>query len=266
MNFVVTTGQHATEIETIQAKKWAQTFEMPFASRKNQSLVAIKERYQATNVLIATKNGPVVHTPGGDFFFHLSMAELRIKNIINGKHDHMVAAMGLKPGMSVLDCTIGLGTDAIVASLAVGSGGRVVGLEASSLIAFITKEGLKNFAPKEAYISEALTRIQVQNIDYHGFLKALPVSSFDVVYFDPMFRQPIERSSNLKPMRYLADNRPLTVETLRCACLVAREKVIIKETHGSGEFERLGIDTIVGGKYSRISYGVIAIKDKAGID
>jgi 16S rRNA G966 N2-methylase RsmD len=102
----------------------------------------------------------------------------------------------------------------------------------------------------------------VTNRDYYSYLKTLGAKSFDVVYFDPMFRQPIDSSSNLKPIRYLADNRPLTLEALSYARIVARERVVIKETHGSGEFKRLGIDTIVGGKYSSISYGVIDTKDK----
>jgi hypothetical protein len=261
MNFVVTTGQHPTEKEFALAQRWSKVLGAPLAFRKNMSLARLKEGYAVDALLVVTKNGPVVHTAGGDFFFHLSMAELRIKNLINGKHDHMVAAMGLKEGMSVLDCTLGLATDALVASLAVGGAGKVVGLEASALIAFVTEYGLKNFALQEEYLKEAFTRIQVINIDFNSYLRTLPANSFDVVYFDPMFRQPIQKSSTLKPIRYLADNRPLAVEALNYATRIAKKRVVIKETHDSTEFKRLGISTIVGGKYSSISYGVIDTRD-----
>lgn len=49
----------------------------------------------------------------------------------------MVEAMDLKPKMSVLDCTLGLGTDATVASYIVGENGKVVGLESATLIYLI---------------------------------------------------------------------------------------------------------------------------------
>lgn len=257
MTFVITTVQHAERKELSLTELWADRFKVPFVPRNNQSLAFIRERYQADVLLIATKQGPLVHTAGGDFFFHLSMAELRIKNLLNGKHDHMVAAMGLEPGMEVLDCTLGLSTDAIVASLAVGDGGRVVGLEASPLIALITEYGLKNFKAEDILIKKALERIEVIHADYHSYLEKIPKNSFDVVYFDPMFRQPIQTSSNLKPIRFLADTRPLTREALDLASIAARKKVVVKETRGSSEFQRLGIESIMGGKYSSISYGVI---------
>lgn len=267
MNFVVTTAQHPTEKEIRWAEKWAQILRVPFVPRDNQSLVLIKNRYAVGIILIAAKNGPVVHTAGGDFFFHLSMAELRIKNIISGKHDHMVAAMGLEPGMSVLDCTLGLASDAIVTSLIVGSSGTVVGLEAAPLIALITQYGLQHFVCEEQSIQEALQRIEVENIEYSDYLAALPAKSMDIVYFDPMFRQPIQSSSNLKPIRYLADNRPLNEQVLKDACRVAKKKVVVKEAHDSSEFKRLGIHNILGGKYSSVSYGVIDVQgNKAGAD
>lgn len=60
------------------------------------------------------------------------MAELRIKNIIDGNPDHMTTVMGLTKGMSALDCTLGLGTDAIVASYIAGESGLIQALEGSA--------------------------------------------------------------------------------------------------------------------------------------
>ncbi len=260
MDLIVTTAGQPSACVVQTAKQMAAALNAPFVERNRQSLAAIREQYKVSNIIVAAVDGPIVHTSNGEYFFHLSMAELRIKNLLNGKHDHMVAAMGLAAGMSVLDCTLGLATDAIVASFVTGESGQVVGLESSPIIALITRLGLQNFAlePQPEYdITSALRRIKVENADYFQYLLAVPDCSFDVVYFDPMFRQPIYKSSNLHPIRNLADNRSLTPEAVEQACRIARQKVVIKEAAGSGEFSRLGITTIVGGKYSSIQYGII---------
>ncbi|SDD43558.1 class I SAM-dependent methyltransferase [Sporomusa acidovorans] len=258
IDLIVTTAQHATSSIIKQAEATADKLSVPFIPRKGLSLAAIKQEYQISELLVITGNGPVIHTAAGEYFFHLSMAELRIKNLKSGNHDHMTTAMGLTAGMSVLDCTLGLATDAIVASFVIGEHGLITGLESSPLIAFITGYGLQNFvvASDPALIS-ALRRIKVHNADYSEHLKACANNSFDVVYFDPMFRAPIQKSSNVKPIRSLANKQPITVEAIRQACRVARKRVVVKETTGSGEFVRLGIKTVVGGKYSSIHYGVI---------
>lgn len=260
MDLIVTTAQQPSACIVQTAKHMAAALNVPFIERNRHSLAAIREQYKVSNIIVAAVNGPIVHTGNGEYFFHLSMAELRIKNLLNGKHDHMVAAMGLAAGMSVLDCTLGLATDAIVASFVAGEDGLVVGLENSPIIAMITRLGLQNFVLEpqpEHDITSALRRIKVENADYFHYLLALPDCSFDVVYFDPMFRHPIYKSSNLNPIRNLADNRSLTLEAVKEACRIARQKVVIKEAAGSGEFSRLGITTIVGGKYSSIKYGII---------
>jgi hypothetical protein len=209
-------------------------------------------------IVVAAQNGPVVHTPGGEYFFHLNLAQLRIKNLKDGKHDHMVTAMDLQPGLTVLDCTLGLATDAIVASFVVGDAGGVTGLEASPLVAAIAAAGLAQFCSGQDETDAALRRIAVRNADHNSYLASLPAASFDVVYFDPMFRNPIHASSNLAPLRYLADSRPLSPAALAAARRVARRRVIVKEANNSPEFRRLGIDTTLGGRYSSIHYGVVA--------
>lgn len=261
MELLVTTIQSPSYTVEQLAQQISTTLQIPFIPRDRQSLTAMKNSYQVENVVVVTKEGPVVHTLGGEYFFHLSMAELRIKNLINGKNDHMIAAMSLTTGMSVLDCTLGLATDAIVASFIVGHTGKVVGIEASSIIAFIANYGLQHFNHKEECITKALRRIQVQHMNCLEALRALPNNSFDIVYLDPMFRQPIYSSSNLKPLRYLADNSPLTEGTITDACRVAKKRVVIKEANHNNEFGRLGVTTICGGKYSSIQYGIIKVEE-----
>jgi len=171
----------------------------------------------------------------------------------------MVSAMSLKPGMSVLDCTLGLATDAIVASFVTGPTGSIIGVEKSPIVAFIARYGLEHFITDEEGITEALRRIEVRQAHSYKYLTTLADNSYDIVYFDPMFRQPIYSSSNVKPLRYLADNSALTKNTLKEACRVAKQRVVVKESSKSNEFTRLGITAIYGGKYSSVHYGVIEI-------
>lgn len=258
MELIITTV-HKPPLSVVQmAEGMAATLSIPFVPRDRHSLAAIREKYEVSELIVATADGPIAYSEAGEYFFHLSMAGLRIKNLINGKHDHMVTAMGLNAGMSVLDCTLGLATDAIVASFVTGANGMITGLESSPVIALITRYGLKNFSvDSEVDITSALRRIQVNNADYCQYLEFLPDNSFDIIYFDPMFRNPINKSSSLKPIRTLADMRPITPEAIRQACRVARQKVVVKEAAGSSEFARLGIVTTAGGKYSSIKYGII---------
>lgn len=269
IKLIVTTSSTPDPDTTAAALALAAELNAPFQARGANSLPNIKNQCQAEAVLVVSKDKPVVHTAGGQYFFHLSMAEMRIKNLLDGKNDHMADAMGLTAGMSVLDCTLGLATDAIVASYITGRTGRVVGLESSSVIALITGMGLKNFSPlrgqapptDEFKITGALRRIVLKNADYLDYLTTLPAKSFDVVYFDPMFRRPVRKSSNLAPVRALADDKPLSLKAVAEACRVARRRVVMKEASGSGEFAKLGFFNIHGGKYSSVKYGVIFVED-----
>ncbi|HWR43071.1 class I SAM-dependent methyltransferase [Sporomusa sp.] len=263
MNLIVTTAQKPSPDVIRLANDIAARLCVQFIPRNSHSLATIREKYEVCDLIVVASNGPIIHTAAGEYFFHLSMAELRIKNLINGKHDHMVIAMGLEAGMSVLDCTLGLATDAIVASFVAGETGIVTGLESSQVIALITGYGLQNFTvDSEADITSALRRVKVENAEYCQYLEELPDNSFDIVYFDPMFRNPIYKSSNVNPIRTLANMSPLTPEAIRQACRVAKQKVVVKEAVGSSEFARLGLFTVVGGKYSSIKYGVIDCRPK----
>jgi hypothetical protein len=244
-----------SEIE--QAKEIAAFLQLPYVKRNRRSLNTLRRLYQTETLIVAADSGPKINSPDGELFFHIGMAALRIKNIRDGKPDHMAAAMGLNQGMSVLDCTLGLGTDAIVASMLTGGRGTVIGLEASSLIAFITGWGLAKLSTDSNEITSAMRRITVLSADYRQYLSALPDNYVDIVYFDPMFRRPVHSSSGIRPLRDFADTSCLTEADLRQACRVAKQRVVVKETHGSPEFERLGITTLVGGRYSSIQYGVV---------
>lgn len=213
--------------------------------------------YKVDGIIVVAQNKISYHHSEGEFFFHPGKSNLRIKEIKAGKTDQMIKAMELKPGYSILDCTLGLATDAIVASYVAGKTGKVVGLESSPIIATLVEIGLKDYDKGRQEIVEAMRSISVICTEHNAYLTHLPPGSYDIVYFDPMFRRPkYNARCPVDPLRPLADHRPLGVETIKMASQVARRRVVIKERRGSKEFERLGADIVMGGNYAPVQYGV----------
>lgn len=169
----------------------------------------------------------------------------------------MIGAMSLRAGDSVLDCTMGLGTDAIVASYAAGAAGRVTGLESSAIIAELVKRGLSAYQDDDQDIKLAMRRINVINKNNKEYLASLEAGSYDIVYLDPMFRFPRLMSSAINTARMLANHDPVDCETVELAINVAARRVVMKERRGSAEFDRLGFKHIIGGRHAPVSYGVI---------
>ncbi len=256
-NFIVTTTRKQDSTQETFAEELSLKLGGKFIKREDFSLDTLKKTYDAENILLVKKNSLSIVTADGELFFHPNTAHLRIKNLRCGAGDRLIDALKISDGSTVLDCTLGLGSDAIVESFIAGAAGKVVALEINPLIAEVVSYGLKNFSDDSLHILEAMRRVEVINADCAEFLKTCPNDSFDVVYFDPMFRRPIKKSSGLNSIRPLADNRPLTLEIIREAYRVAKLRVVMKEHSGSTEFERLGFKVLGGGKYSSIAFGVI---------
>lgn len=183
------------------------------------------------------------------------MADLRLKHVAAGESDHLIEALALKPGMKVLDCTLGLASDAIVASYAVGATGKVVGVEASPLLAFVVARGLACYETGRQDVDAAMRRIKAVHARADDYLQNVPPDSFDAVYFDPMFRFGVKTSANMKPLRPLAYEKEVNAEIIELA-LKAAPRVVIKER--SESFLRgLGCTEIQGGRHSRVKYGII---------
>lgn len=189
-------------------------------------------------------------------FFHPSTSVQRVKNLLEGRSDPMVTAMGLEPGMSVLDGTLGVGSDAIVSSFVVGPEGRVVGLESVRELAVLTRWGMAHYQGPNKAVEEAMRRVQVIHADHASFLAEAEAKSFDVVYFDPMFRDPVAQSAAMAPWRLAADPRPVTPQVIEEARRVARYRVVLKERKGSPVFEELGAQHVEGRRSGRIAYGI----------
>jgi hypothetical protein len=231
----------------------------PFIPRNRRSLEVLLQENQADGVVVWYNDGPVLYNGKDKFFFHPSMAKNRLSAYRkHGTEDPFANACQIEDGDSVLDCTLGLGADAIVVSYFTPRG-IVVGLESSPTIAPVVKWGMRLYDSQMSWLNEAIKRIEVVNSEHYEYLSRLADSSFDIVYFDPMFRHALLKSQPISPLRSLANSLPLDLRAIEQACRVARKRVVIKERADGTELQRLGCSTIIGGKNRKIAFGVIRV-------
>lgn len=260
MKIIVTTTQSGRLNNNEDLDKFVSESGYDFISRNHKGILILAQENQADGVIVWQPEGPVLYLEDKKFFFHPSMAKNRITFFRKqNAHDIMAEACKIVPGDDFLDCTLGLGADAIVASYFCHSG-RVVGLEVSIPIYEVIKWGMKLYQSKMPWLNQAVHRIEVCNYDHYTYLKQQADASFDIVYFDPMFRKPILHSEALAPLRELADHSPLEPDTIVQACRVARKRVVMKEQADSGEIERLGFKKAPGSKNNPIGYGIIEVR------
>ncbi len=255
--FGVTCSRNARGSEPFaEARALATELGAVYVERAHDRTLTELLREQGLSALIVMeKDGPRVHSEAGTFAYHPSMALLRIQQMLNGGHDHFVEALGVREGARVLDCTLGLASDAAVAAFAVGATGRVVGLEASPLVHFAVSYGLQHYESKAPLLTQALRRIEALRTEAGAYLTRCAEDSFDVVYFDPMFKRPVAGSRAMDALRPLAYAEPLNAELVRQALRVA-PRVVIKE-RAEYLLAELGCREFVGGRYSRVKYGIL---------
>ncbi|MGM9926872.1 MAG: class I SAM-dependent methyltransferase [Bacillus sp. (in: firmicutes)] len=253
---IVTTAGRTSEQYIEQAKLVAYELNIPYIKRNKQSLNKLHEQHE--NIVVVGKAGiQLYHREGKDpYFFHPNIAMIRVKRMQNGEHDPLVDAADLQEGDSFLDCTLGYASDSIVASYAVGENGRVTGIEASILLAYLTKQGLQNWEHDYPPVQQAMRKINVLTGDHYTYLQQMPSDSVDVVYFDPMFEESIAESNALQTLAHFTDFSPLTEETIAEAKRVARKKVVLKDHFRSTRFQQFGFRQQIR-KTSKFHYGVI---------
>ncbi|WP_196594554.1 class I SAM-dependent methyltransferase [Pectinatus sottacetonis] len=254
-NIFITTGRKTDEVCFKKAKEIAAEKHIDFVSRTGKSLDKLSAEKNCDMVLLVKKDRLTIKTPGGELFFHPSMAQLRLKRLLKHEPDHMVEAMGLRMGMTVLDCTLGFASDAVISAFI--SGTKVIGLESNLAVSIVVADGLKHYKSDIEDLQNAMHNIEVINTDCKEYLAAMPDKSVDVVYFDPMFRYPLKKSVSLQPLRGLANREAVDIGSIRQACRVARCRVVMKENSKSSEFKRLGFNKTCGGRYSSVRYGII---------
>ncbi|WP_421379050.1 class I SAM-dependent methyltransferase [Bacillus salacetis] len=258
---LVTTAGRTNDEMIEKAKGAAKELGLSYIHREKRTVKGLRERY-CEDILVVGKERMELFSSDSDepFFFHPNSASFRLKRILKGGQDPLVQSTGLAEGMSFLDCTMGMASDSIVASHAVGKKGKVTGIEASMPISFIIKKGLKAWDSGVAEMNEAMERVEVVQAAALEFLKSLEDESYDVVYFDPMFGDPIETSAGINPMRKWAIYHSVDKETIEEAKRVAKQRVVLKEHYNSPLFEELGFQ-VNRRPSAKFHYGSIDLKE-----
>lgn len=240
---IITTGGRPDDSSRQLAAEAAIALGHPVVERKKQSVAHMQEHY-AADVLVAGKNRYELYRRGMQepFFFHPNSAAFRLKRLVKGETDPMIEAAQLRVGDSFLDCTLGLASDSIVAASSVGETGKVLGVEADEAVAFITGRGLRSFPTHSEQLVDAMNRIEVVSSVADTFLRSQPDASWEIVYIDPMFHQPIKESSNFTPLRQAGVHSLLTEEWMQQALRVCRRRVVVKDRFDSPVFERFNME------------------------
>lgn len=256
---IITTAGRPDETSKRLAQHAASLLHYELVERKKRSVAKMQQTYQA-NVIVAGKERYEYFAYGESepFFFHPNSAAFRIKRLAKGEHEPLVDACELNKGDSFLDCTLGIGSDSLVAAFVVGGSGKVVGVEANANVAFIVKEGMRTYNYEELPLTSCMRSVQVEHANALEFLKSQPTHSFDVVYMDPMFEQIIEESSNFEALRAAGNHDALTFEWVEEAKRVARRKVVLKAHYESTYFEAFGFKQLKR-QTSKFHYGIIDI-------
>lgn len=257
---IFTTAGRPTEALIKEAIQLSQLYRGMYISREKRSIQQIINLYHETVIVVGydrlflyKKNA---ETP---IFFHPNSAMFRCKAILSGQDDAFIKASGLFEGMSLLDCTAGLGSDSIVASLVVGNNGRVQAIEGSEHV-ILLQQGLQNWKSNYEEIDAAMRRISVIPNRYEHVLSHLKDNAVDVVYFDPMFEDSILASDGVSGIKQVALYDGLSENMMMEAKRVARKRVILKDSWKSTRFEQFGFQQQIR-KTSKFHYGVIECKE-----
>lgn len=255
MRFAVTTAPRPDPALAGRARAVAARHGIPCLERGARALPSLAAEAGAEALLVLGRE-VALWVDGRRRRYDPGMGVLRARRLLSGERgrpsvDSFLAAAALRPGESVLDCTLGLGADALVAAAAVGERGRVVGLEASPLLAALVEEGLR------LHPHPAARRVEVHLADHSAFLSACRERTFDVVAFDPMFRYPRAQVPSFDLVRRLGDPRPLAPEALARARRVARRCVVVKDGAPGWDLARLGLEPLPSRRGARRLYARI---------
>lgn len=257
---IVTTSQRPTAQEIERAVRLAAELGGAYAPRGTRTIRSLQTAAGDQEALVV---GPrdirLIAGEEPPFYFHPSMALVRIKGLLAGGRDTLLEVSGVKAGDTVIDCTAGLCSDSLMFSYAVGETGKVTALEAVLKVHVVVREGLRTYETGIPDADRAMRAIEAVHASYEEWLPRLPDDSADIVYFDPMFEKPVIASSAISPLRAWAAHSPLTEESVREARRVARSKVVLKDHRDSGRFEQLGF-RLVKSSSSAVAYGVIDVE------
>lgn len=254
---IVTTAGRTDQRMVSLAKQVSEDLSTTYIERRKASVEELQHKY-SDDVLVIGKNRLELYKQNEQepFFFHPNSAMFRVKRLMNGEDDPLIKAAALQEGMSFLDCTLGLGSDSIVASFIVGHQGKAVGIEGNELLSYLVKSGLHTWDSGIETFNQAMQRVNVINKDNLDYLKSCDSKSFDIVYFDPMFEEAINESNGISALKSIAVYKDITNEVIEEAKRVAIKKVILKDHWRSERFNRFGF-SVLKRKTAKFHFGVL---------
>lgn len=263
MQVAVTTPLRPAPADVEAALQAAARYGLPYVARGSRALSRALAEVGAEAALVLSPGRAVLSAGDTEHAWSPGMGALRLKRLLDVRagrrrpddptiHDPFLDAAGIRPGDAVLDCTCGLGADALVAAAAAGPGGRVVALESSQALAAWTGEGMRR------YSAEASRRVEVLHADHGAWLASAAPRSFDVVVFDPMFRHARAEPGGFDVVRRLSDPRPLAPEALALARKVATRWVVVKDGAPGWDLARLGLTPLSSARGAHRYYARIA--------
>jgi len=249
----VITSADPDDATVAHAKERAAEWGLEFLQRPHRRALRPMIGRDAEALIVFEKRAVALWDLAGALHFHPGVARLRLGRLDAGVlEDTFLRVAELCEGEAVLDCTLGLAGDALVAARAVGPGGRVVGLEKSLALYAVISEGLALHDP-----GPRSCRIEAVHADYLEFLRAQPSRSFDCVVFDPMFEKPRKAQEAFEVVRRHADYAPLSPEALQEARRVARRRVLVKSPRYGPELRRLGLAPTLLSRFSDVAWAIV---------
>lgn len=259
MNTGVTTIRNYSRPVRDEARERASALALPYVPREG-TLEDMAAMNHMDGFLIYGKKQPSFWTGGEEYRFHLGTAVLRTAQMERGNSDRLCRLLPPERPLSVLDATFGQGGDSTVMSWFLGEEGKVTSLEKSTVLYEIGRVGLSSFDGGNERMTRALRRIHLLHEDFRTFLQRAAPKSFDVIYFDTMFRAPVKRDVNrMEGFRRAASYDLLDEEILTLALHIARKRIIVKERPFSPLFQNSLFSSIHSHQGQSTAYGVIDI-------
>ncbi|ADH99332.1 class I SAM-dependent methyltransferase [Salisediminibacterium selenitireducens] len=263
MKYYITTSRNGGPFYTERAKYLGNVWGMTYVERKHASIaelfrILLYRKSEPDGIFVVGEQRVELYRAPDEkpLFFHPNTAMFRAKHLIRHGSDPLIEAAGVKKGDRIVDATLGMGADAQILSLAAGEKGFVTGLEGSPDIARITSLGLKSYEHDFTPLKKAMRRIEVYQVNHVQWLSAQPDQSVDIVYFDPMFHEQINKSDGISIMRAHAVMNELTGEAVNEALRISRKRVVLKDHFRSSRFEAFGFKRTVR-KSSKVHYGIL---------
>ncbi|TSB46486.1 class I SAM-dependent methyltransferase [Alkalicoccobacillus porphyridii] len=259
---IVTTARKQAKQLQDRAQQIAIDLDCSFVKRNDLSVSELINGWKQ-EVLVTGANRLSLYHDGEEapFFYHPNAAAFRAKAFLKDGYDVFVQATGLKPGSQILDCTLGLAADAVIAKLAVGEAGRVTGIEAHPAIAYIVHQGLQEWQDAGEKVRSAMRSVEVISGHHLNYLKLQADNSYDVVYFDPMFEAALDQSTGIQALKQYANYETLSSEAIEEATRVAKYRVVLKDHWQSTRFDEWGFH-VEKRRLAKFQYGIIEKKQR----